>query len=234
MKPVVIFLLVAAAGIGLAVLAWRAREKRRQAFRAFALAHGLEYAIDDPFGTIDIPFGLFRKGDGRGIENVVWGRWREAPMRFFDHWYYEQSTDSKGHTSRTYYRQSCVLVEVAAQFPHLSITREGFFSRLADHLGFRDIEFESEDFNKAFQVGASERRFAFELIDARLMAWLLTLEWGMFEVLGSWALVYVKGRRAPAEFAPVIELAEAFRGRIPRAAWSLYGAGNEGTKGEQA
>ena len=232
MEPVLLIVLALAAFALIGYLAYRAREKRRAAFRAFALAHGLEYSIQDPFATLGIPFGLFQKGDGRGIENVLWGKWRDAPFRAFDHWYYEESTDSKGNRSRSYYRQTCVLLEVPAQFPHLSITREGWFSRLADHLGFRDIEFESPDFNKAFQVGASERKFAFELIDGRMMTWLLTLEWGMFEVLGQWVLVYVRGRRKPEEFAPVIELAEAFKEAIPRAAWSLYGA-ESGSRGEQ-
>lgn len=225
-------------GIGLAVLAvalwgWYRKKRRREAFGRFALGHGLSYSADDPFGTISLSFGLFRKGDGRGIENVVWGEWRGTPIRAFDHWYYDESTDSEGRTSRTYYRHSCVLLEVPAAFPHLSITREGFFSRLADHLGFRDIEMESGEFNRTFQVGASERRFAFELIDARMMRWLLELPLeGMFEVVGGWTLAYVKGRADPPGFGPIIEMARAFRERIPRAAWSLYGSTSEGAPRE--
>lgn len=219
-----IFVGIALAAVAVFVYSWYRKKKRREAFRRFALRHRLEYSERDPFGLIGLPFTLFRKGDGRGIENVVWGEWRGLPMRAFDHWYYDEHTDSEGRTSRSYHRHSCVLVELAAAFPHLSIGREGFLSRLADHVGFRDIELESGEFNRTFQVAASERRFAYELIDARMMRWLLDLRIrGVFEVVGGWLLAYVEGRRDPPAFAPVIEMANAFRDRIPRAAWSLYG-----------
>ena len=46
-------------------------------------------------------FTFFTKGDGRGCENVLWGRWQDLPLAVTDFWYYEESTDSKGSRSRT-------------------------------------------------------------------------------------------------------------------------------------
>ncbi len=227
---IVVFALVAA---GIAVGTWYYRRRRREAFGAFALRHGLEYSLRDPFGLVGLPFRLFQKGDGRRVENVLWGDWRGEPVRAFDYWYYEESTDSRGSRTRSYHRFSCVLLEIPASFPQLSIARENLITRLADGIGFRDIEMESEEFNRRFQIGAADRKFAYALIDARMMKWLLGLRRAVaFEVLERWVLVYVKKRMAPAGFAPIIEMALAFRDRIPRAAWSMYGRGTEITQGE--
>lgn len=205
-------------------LVWYVGHKRREAFRAFAGQHGLEYSHEDPFGTVGLPFALFRRGEGRKVENVLWGEWRGEECRAFDYWYYTESTDSKGNKSRTYHRFTCTLLEVDADFPALSIGRENVFTRLADGMGFRDIQFESPDFNRRFQVKAKDKRFAYELIDASLMQWMTGLQLPvMFEVVGRWTLAFVKKRFPPEGFVPVIEVARDFRRRIPRVAWSHYG-----------
>jgi hypothetical protein len=228
MDGALLFVLFAVAAIGIGVASWYFAEKRRQAFQAFAAQHGLEYSRTDPFDLLRLPFQLFRRGDGRRVENVLAGEWRGQPMRAFDYWYYTESTDSDGHRSKTYHRFTCVLIDVDARFPHLAIARENLFTRLADGLGFRDIGFESEEFNRRFQVSASERKFAYELVDARLMQWLLGLELPVaFEVVGGSVLASVKRRLPPEGFAPVIEVARTFRERIPRVAWSLYGQTTE-------
>jgi hypothetical protein len=230
MEPLIVvgILLVAAVAFG----AWYYAHKRRQEFAAFAAQHGLGYAADDPFDMLGLPFALFRKGDGRGIDNVLWGPWRGEPIRAFDYWYYDESTDSGGGRSRTYHRHTCVLLEHEGVFPPLAITRESLFTRIADGLGFRDIELESEEFNRAFQVKAKDRRFAVAFLDALMMRWLLALprRWE-FEVAGAHLLAWEGKRMAPAGFAPVIEMALAFRENVPRAASSMYGPGSE--RGEE-
>lgn len=222
--------IVAAALIGW--LAWYWGHKRREAFRAFAAQHGLEYARHDPFGILSLPFTLFMRGDGRRVENVLWGEWRGEPVRAFDYWYYTESRDSKGNRSRTYHRFTCALLEVEAGFPPLQIGRENVLTRLADGLGFRDIQFESPDFNRRFQVKGKDRKFAYELIDARLMQWMAGLQIPIgVEVVGSWVVVF-QGKRLPPEgFVPVIEVAREFRRRIPRVAWSHYGRTGQAVSG---
>lgn len=227
--------LIALAAIGIFVGSWYYAKKRREAFAAFAASHGLEYLRKDPFGLVTLPFALFTKGDGRGIENVLAGDWRGNPMKAFDYWYYEESTDSDGNRTKTYYRYTCCLLDLPeAAFPPLAITRENVFTRLADGLGFRDIEFESPDFNKRFQVKARERKFAYAFIDARMMKWLLALPGREeFEIAGTWLLAFDKGRRKPVEFAPVIDMALAFREQVPRAALSMYGRDEAGAADER-
>jgi hypothetical protein len=224
--------------LGVAVvggLGWYFAKKRREAFAAFARSHGMTYSHHDPYGTINLPFRLFTKGDGRKVENVVAGDWRGNPVRAFDYWYYDESTDSDGNRTKTYYRFTCALLDIEAAFPPLAITRENVFTRMADGLGFRDIEFESPDFNKGYQVKAKDRHFAYAFIDGRMMKWLLGLprKWE-FEIVGAGILAYEKKRMKPEEFPPLIEMALAFRQQVPRAALSLYGQDVSSSREERA
>lgn len=198
------------------------KARRREQLRQMAIQFGLEYSPQDPFGLLGLPFRLFSRGDGRGVENVLWGEWQGVPLRACDYWYYEERTDSEGRRQRAYHRFTCAILEVPAAFPGLSVGPEGVLSRLADALGFRDIEFESEAFNRRYQVSARDRRFAYELLDARMLRWLLSLAGNLsFEVVGSWVMAYQR-RVPPAGLVALIGAAAAFRARIPRVALGLY------------
>lgn len=143
--------------IALIIYAFVRARKRREDLFAFATHRGWGYARTDPFGMVNLGFSLFRKGEDRGCENVMWGTHQQMAFKEADYWYYTESTDSKGHTSRSYSYLSVCLVDVGAWLPRVSISRENVFTRLADHLSFRDIEFESGEFNKEFQVKAEDR-----------------------------------------------------------------------------
>jgi hypothetical protein len=215
-------LAVVAVAVAALAISLHLKAKRRAAFQAFALQHGLEYAQGDPFGLLGWPFDLLRRGDGRGIDHVVWGNWRKTAVQAFDYWYYTETTDSKGHRSRSYRRFSCVVIEVPAAFPHLTMAREGVFTRLADHLGMEDIEFESPEFNRRYNVKARDRKFAYVLIDGRMLEWLVGFDQGWaFEVMGNRVLAYGP-RVKPSGLLGLIGTAVMFRERIPSVAWSLY------------
>jgi hypothetical protein len=219
---ILIFVGFIALVIAAAWFAWQAKKKRRLAFQTFASQYGLQYSAEDPFSMLSYAFQLFQRGDGRGVENVVWGAWQGVPVKACDYWYYTESTDSKGHTSRSYRHFSAVVVDVTLAVPPVSIQREGFMTRLADHIGLRDIDFESEQFNRAFNVKAQDREFAFKLVDARMMHWLLSTEDFGFEVVGPWLLVFT-GRRKPTELVPVLGTAKGFYEQVPRLVWNEYG-----------
>ena len=114
----VVFVVLAAAA---AYLSYYFKRKRRQGFALIAGQLGLQYAPEDPFGTLAEPFALFSKGDGRGVENVLWGVWQGMELRAFDYWYYEETSNSKGGTSKTYYRFDCVIGQIDAMCVHLTI-----------------------------------------------------------------------------------------------------------------
>jgi len=203
-------------------LSFVAKRKRREGFATIAMQLGFEYSPQDPFGILAEPFALFEKGDGRGVENVLWGRWQGLDVRLFDYWYYEESTDSKGNRTKTYYRFDCVTAPVDAACSRLVIEHENLGTKLANALTFHDIQFESEDFNKAFYVKSADAKFANDFIDDRMMDWLLANAKGFsFEVDGTELLCSCK-KIEPMSIVPLLGTAKAFREHIPRVVASLY------------
>ena len=223
--PLLLFLVFAVVVAAVAYYQYQRKLERQRQFRALALGHGLDFSIEDPFDTLGEPFALLQRGDGRGVENVLWGEWQGLELRAFDYWYYDESTDSKGHTSKSYSRFDCVLASIDARCPSLQISEENVLTRLADALTFRDIEFESEEFNRRFTVKGSDERFATAFCDARMMEWLLRHADGyVFEVVGDRLLCACR-RVAPAEMVHLFGTATAFREQIPAVVSSLYPRG---------
>jgi hypothetical protein len=215
----VVFGVVAAA---LAYYAHQRRLERQHTLRRLALNEGLDFTTDDPFDTLGQPFSLLQEGDGRGVENVLWGFWHGLEIRAFDYWYYEESSGANGGSSRSYSRFNCVIALVEASCPQLRIAPESVLTRIAAALSFDDIAFESEEFNRAFHVQGRDRRFATALVDARMMEWLLRKAQGYcFEVTGDRFLCWTR-QVEPAAVLDLLATAKTFHDRIPAVVSSLY------------
>lgn len=229
MEPLVL-VLVAVVVAAAAVAGHLLKERRRRAIAAWAARSGLRYAREDPFGTLALPLTLLREGDGQGVENVVWGEVGRLEARLFDFWYYEEHTDDEGRRSRSYRRFTCALTRLPDVWcPHLVAGPESFASRLKRVVGIRDIEFESEDFNDAFLVEARDAAFAYALLDARMMAWLLAAGRSLrFEVVGDLLLVASRQLDA-ARLWDLLHVARGFRDRVPSVVASLHPAGGDAT-----
>jgi hypothetical protein len=215
-------------GLGLALMlalayaAYASRKRRNEAYAAFATRHGFERYADDPFGIAEWDFALFQRGDGRGVENVLHGSWRGTPVRAFDFWYYEESSDGKGHTSRSTYRFTCAVTPIEAACAHLVVDEEHLLSRLAGALTIKDIQFESEAFNRAFQVRSDDPAFAHAFIDARMISWMLGQGEGQaYEILGD-KLMVVRRAIDPAELGGLLDTVTGFAEAVPRVVYSLY------------
>ena len=221
MGSAAVFVAFIAVAIGAAVFSYLAK-KRREGFALVATQLGMQYWPADPFGLLAEPFKLFSRGDGRGIENVIAGAYQNVDTKAFDYWYYEESTDSKGVRTKTYYRFDCVLVPIDAACSPLTIDNENVLTRIADALSFHDIQFESEDFNRMFNVKSPDPKFANDVIDARMMQWLLQYGKGTaFEIMGDWLLSY-RRKLSPMEIVTLLGLSKAFVDHIPRVVYSLY------------
>ena len=217
-----IFVAFIGLAIGAVVLSYLAKKRRREGFALVATQLGMEYWPQDPFSLLSEPFALFQKGDGRGIENVLAGPYQSIEVKAFDYWYYDESTDSKGNRTKTYYRFDCVVVPIDAACSPLTIENENVFTRLADALSFRDIEFESEDFNRGFNVKSPDKKFANDFVDARMMHWLLQNGKGTaFEIMGDRLLSY-RRKLSPMEIVTLLGMSKAFLDHVPRVVYSLY------------
>jgi hypothetical protein len=218
-----LFPLIVVAVVAVLVVSFYLKQKRREALAAMARQLGLIYSHQDNYGCLSLPFGLLRRGDDRGAENLLSGTWQGLEVREFDYWYQVESTDSNGHRTTSTYRFSCSVTDVEAALSPLTLGRENVFTRLADSVGLADLEFELEDFNRAFTVKCKDRKFANDFVDQRMMRWLLGTDRGFsFEVSGRWLLVYSK-RRRPTELVPLLGTLKQFREGIPPVVFDLYG-----------
>ena len=216
--------LIVAAFCAVFYFQWQANQKRREAMHTWAFKNGFTYSPEDGLGIPQrFDFGLFGRGEGRGCENVLSGQYKGVPMIAADYWYYTTSTDSEGRSSRDYDRFSIVIADVPAFLPRVQIERENIMTRLADAVGFDDIDFESDDFNRRFNVKASDREFAFKLLDARMMHWLLAVsDKACVEVFGSHVLLYC-GKLSSERVPSLLESAKGFVDNVPRLVWNEYG-----------
>ncbi|MGE9291805.1 MAG: hypothetical protein ACQKBT_12475 [Puniceicoccales bacterium] len=71
-------------------------------------------------------------------------------------------------------------------FPELRIYREGIFQKFAQMLGFDDIDFESVEFSKRYNVKSRDKKFAYDFCNARMIDYLLDEEDLNIEVEGAW------------------------------------------------
>jgi hypothetical protein len=201
---------------------YRMRQKRRQELAAIAQSQGFQFSGDDPERTTDLPFGLFQKGRRRGTENVMWGTHHDLPIKVFDYWYYEEQSDGRGGRNRQYFRFTCAIITIGASCPPLRIGHEGFFSRIGNAMGFKDVELEYDDFNRAYRVHCDDQKFAFSLLDGQMMEWLLQeREFKAIEVSGPWVLL-AAGKLPTDQWLALASFAENFNAHIPRVVFSTW------------
>ncbi|MEO5838509.1 MAG: hypothetical protein ABIQ73_19015 [Acidimicrobiales bacterium] len=216
---VVIFIIAALVGAVLWYLQTIALTKRRKRMSEVAARHELSFSAKDPFRmAVTLPLAFFDRGHSRKASNVMYGRTADGrDRRAFDYQY----TTGTGKNRRVFIF-SCGLISTGADWPQLTLGPEGFFERVMDVVGGADIQFESEEFSREWEVRSSDPRFASALIDPEMMLFLMEkAEGARIEVQGTWIL-FSGEQRDPDSLPQAIAAAEAFREGIPPDVWSLY------------
>jgi hypothetical protein len=175
---VLVIAVLAVLFIGFAIHAARQRRLRQEALQGLADSLGLsfdpgrDYDHDDRYAHLEI----FRRGSRRYAYNTVSGRMtlgrHDCGVVFGDFHYAVRrgGRDNKKKSERFSY----LILELPwSGVPDLLIRAEGFFDRLGAMVGFDDIDFESEEFSRAFFVTSPDRKFAYDLIDRGMMDFLL-------------------------------------------------------------
>jgi hypothetical protein len=201
---------------GLCWLGYRFRVlPRRASFRDQTQAVAFRAEPGDPRGLLQEPFALFRWiGSVREIENTATGTHRGQDVAIVDYWF--APTGAPEYDDYEHY--TCVVAPADAGWSDLSVVPERLGSRTLGAIGMRDVELESERFNRAFHVRAADPRFASAFVDARMMAWLLDGPDGIgFEILDGRLMVFRRRQIAGLDdVAATLALFDAFRDRIPR------------------
>ncbi len=132
------------------------REKRRKDMEALSSQIGFAFT-DHP--VEDLPtsfsgFNLFKIGYDKKAENLLEGTFDNIKLRIFDYRY----TVSSGRSSHTHYHTVyCAYVDDFS-LPGFELRQEGFFDKVGDMFGFKDIDFGSHpDFSNRYLLkGADE------------------------------------------------------------------------------
>ena len=222
-----VLVLGAVAIVGFGALQAYRRNLRLSQIPAMAAAKGLRYSAEDPFGSTAIAFPLFREGDGRRVESVVWldgdvADEHATPTHVFDYGFYKIHHDRYGREQQSWSWFTCAMAQPDGSFPQLRVMHKSMVGDVMDRLAGDPIHFESEEFNDTFRVVCDDRRFASALIDPQMMQFLLESKGAVgFETMGRFVLL-VSDQIAPDEMPILLGLADAFVKRIPGAVWELY------------
>lgn len=213
----------------------RRHGSREREVKAAAAGAGFTYNESDPSGIGDVRFAAFAHGKGTRVTNVVSGKTNSgAVVRAFDFSTYveyannEQSIesefvdylwgmdgwgDSGGSTTKTkrYSKaRTGAVVKVDAFLPSLLVTPSSLLTRAFEMIGAEDLDFESEEFNRCYDVRCADKRFAMLFLDAPVIDFILDFERDVaFETFGNYVLCNAKlcePRRLPALAARLGEL----------------------------
>ncbi len=200
-----------------AVFSHRAQQKRMAAIQAFAAAHGLSFnpardaRVEDQFPE----FACFRQGSNRYGYNFFRGPWKERPLLAFDYHYETYSTDSKGRRSTHHHHFSCVLLDPGIPLRPLTVRPEGVFDKLAGFFGFDDIDFESAEFSKRFHVKAPDRKWAYDVLHARAIEFIMAQPPFEFEFSERQVLIKRNRRMSLDEFAQAAHFGTGLLDQFP-------------------
>ncbi len=215
-------LFIVIAGL-IAYFSYMQAKKRREAFAAFAASQGWTYVASDPSLTGQWGGEPFGQGDNRRAINAVSGQFHGRPVVAFDYSYQTHTTNSKGQRTTTTHSFGIVAMRMPGALPHLQVEHEGFFGgAIANALGFRDIQFESEQFNRQFRVKAADERFGHAVIHPRMMEMLMARGEIAWRLEGNTLLGWSKGSHDPNQLMWRLDLLKQVLDHVPPYVWRDY------------
>lgn len=216
--PFLLFGLFVAAAIVFAVLWARAEAKRRAAMAVLAERLGFEYHASDPFG-LHLRYGFFEplaKGENRYAYNILSGNRPPLGVLAFDFHYETHSTDSKGRRHTHHHHATHLVVDHPYDLGRLSVRPETLFDKVADAVGFDDIDFESAEFSKRYWVKAQDKKLAYDLLNPQAIEFLLKQPKVGLLCEGLSTLVSFGPRRCdPEEIEALLRIAKGFHELVP-------------------
>lgn len=167
-------------------------------------------------------FSLFTRGHSKRAYNtfrgVVGAGERAISIVAGEYEYKDETGTGKDRKTQTY-RNSYLIVR-PVQFVYrqqLSLRREGVFDKVAGAFGFEDIDFESAEFSRRFMVKCDDKKFAYDVIDPRMMEWMMQNEPPQpIQTAMSEAIMVYGGKWKPETLEAAIDWFREFFERWPR------------------
>lgn len=191
--------------------------KRRKELMAWAQSKGLsfsawrDWSLEQRFPQ----FKCLRQGSDRYAYNIMEGDWSGRRFIAFDYHYETESTGSKGQRQSHDHTFSAVIIRCNHFLKPLFIRPERFFDKFTEFLGFDDIDFESAEFSRKFYVRARDKRWAYDVIHARTMQFLLDMPQFTVEFDPVHVIAYRSSRFKTTEFESAAEVVAGILDRMP-------------------
>lgn len=220
--PVLIVIGFIAIIIVFAIISHAQNKKRLAALEAWSSSLGLAFEPrkNTRFEKRFPEFACFQQGQNRYAYNLTHGTFEGRRVYAFDYHYTTRSTttDAKGRTrtQTTHHNFSAVILDANLPLKPLLIRPEGFGDRIANFFGKNDIDFESAEFSKRFFVKAQDRRWAYDVLHARAMAFLLDQPPHVIEFAPQRVLVLRNQRMMDAgQFHTAVRIADQLLDGLP-------------------
>lgn len=207
-----VFVLIGLVIAGVIAIALYLDYLRKEFWRKVAARYGLTYSPGDPLDVAGrYPFSLLQQGHSRRTSNTVHGEYGGRPVVLFDYTY--KTGSGKNQSTHSL---SALIVEMPLLGCALSVRPENFLDRFASFLGFDDINFELEQFNRAFRVNCESKKFAYDVFHTGMMEFMLTHPRACFEWQGHAMLItYGQCQFDEAKVDDALETARGFVERLP-------------------
>ena len=208
----VIFVLFAVAVIAAVVYGYYAAAQRRKELSAWARERGLWFSpakdrtLDGRFSEFD----CLSRGHSRYAHNLISGDWSGREFLAFD--YHYVTGHGKNQSTHTF---SAVVLDGQVPLKPLFIRPEGCFDKITEFFGYDDIDFESAEFSRTFYVKSPDRRWAYDVIHQRTMAFLLEAPRFTIKFDRRHVIAYLGRRFKPQEFAAAAEVVQGVLDRLP-------------------
>jgi hypothetical protein len=209
-------ILVVAAVAVFGYYAWKKEKERQEKFRSWASNHQWRYtkerskATAQEFSFLD----RLRQGHSRYAFNILDGEWGGREAKAFT--YHYATTSSNGKTTTTHHWHfGVVLIQIEKEFPELCLHPESLLHKLGQMLGRSEVDFESIEFSKKFEVRCKDKKLAFDFCNTGMMEYLLQHPDTAIEMEGNILAVYDSHRLEPHEVEPYLEHLGKIRSLMP-------------------
>jgi hypothetical protein len=207
----VIFIVIVIFAV-VAVLGYISSLKRREAMAAVAARLGFHFS---PGKDRDMArryrfLDKLRRGSERYAFNILSGSYQGYEVLLFDYHYRTGSGKNTHH-----YYISFFILHLPVSFPELIIAQEGIFSKIAQAVGYDDIDFESYEFSRKFCVRSKDKKFAYDVCNARMIEYLLSNIDLSIEIEDRVMAISFDSRLAPEQIEPNLNRLITVRSLLP-------------------
>lgn len=198
--------------IVIAIAGYITAQKRREAMLTLAGRLGLRF---EPRRNRHLARELsflnkLRHGSNRYAYNILSGNYQGHEVMVFDYHYQTGSGKDTHHHHLSFF-----ILRLPGTFPELTIGPEGVFSKIAQAVGYDDIDFESHEFSRKFCVRSQDKKFAYDVCHSQMIEYLLANPDLTLEIdLHTLALAFDR-RLRPEQIEPNLQRMIQIRSLLP-------------------